>query len=176
MKLPVPDLAEVRQRLERLGARCVQPVLFEENWVLDDVSGTLAGAGELLRLRQWGPESTLTYKGPARFAAGVKSRTELETTVGDASAMRQILGALGLAPVRRYQKRREVWRLAGGVVALDETPIGCFVELEGDLGLLLPLAARLDLDPATAVRGTYLDLWRSYRAAHPDAPADMVFP
>jgi hypothetical protein len=61
-------------------------------------------------------------------------------------------------------------------VALDETPIGCFVELEGDDAALRALAPRLGLDPAHAVAGTYLDLWNEWRTRHPEAGPDMVFP
>ncbi len=61
------------------------------------------------------------------------------------------------------------------VVALDETPMGAFVELEGESPLLAPAAAELGLDPGAAVRGTYLDLWAAFRAAHPGVPEDMVF-
>lgn len=176
IKLPVADLDPVRERLASEGACCLQPKLGEENWVFDDADGHLAAAGKLLRVRRWGGEIVLTFKGPARFSDGVKSRQELETTVGDLGTLKEILAALGFKPVRRYQKRRELWRLKGITVALDETPLGSFVELEGEVARLGELATSLGLDPATAVRGTYLDLWTAHRAAHPEAPADMVFP
>lgn len=109
------------------------------------------------------------------FAGGIKSRVELETAVASAGQTLAILAALGFAPVRRYQKRRESWALREVVVDLDETPMGAFVELEGESPLLQPAAVELGLDPRAAARGTYLDLWAAFRAAHPGAPEDMVF-
>jgi adenylate cyclase class 2 len=176
MKVPVTGLDPLRTALAGLGARRVEPATFEDNLVLDDAAGTLTASGRLLRLRRWGTRSTLTYKGPASFAEGVKHRQEVETGVADLEAMLAILALLGFSPVRRYQKRREVWQADAVQVALDETPIGCFVELEGDEAALRALAARLALDPAQAARGTYLDLWSEWRAHHPDAGPDMVFP
>jgi adenylate cyclase class 2 len=176
MKVPVAGLDPLRAALAELGARRLEPATFEDNLVLDDDAGTLVGAGRLLRLRRWGAVVTLTYKGPATFVDGVKHRQELETTVDDLEATLAILATLGFSPVRRYQKRRELWHADTVHVALDETPIGCFVELEGDEATLRELASRLGLDPARAARGTYLDLWNEWRAHHPDAGPDMVFP
>jgi adenylate cyclase class 2 len=175
MKIPVASLAPVRQRLDAVGAERVHPQLREDNWVLDDRSHTLAAAGRLLRVRQMGDDAALTVKEPGTFAGGIKSRVELETAVASAGQTLAILGALGFTPVRRYQKRRESWAVRGVVVALDETPMGAFVELEGESPLLQPLAVELGLDPRAAARGTYLDLWTAFRAAHPGAPEDMVF-
>ena len=176
MKVPVSGLDPLRAALAELGAQRVEPATFEDNVILDDSAGTLAAAGRLLRLRRWGAVATLTYKGPATFADGVKHRQELETQVADLEATLAILAMLGFSPVRRYQKRREVWQAGNVQVALDETPIGCFVELEGDEATLRDLARRLGFDPAQAASGTYLDLWNEWRAHHPEAGPDMVFP
>ncbi len=175
MKIPVPTLTPIRQRLAAAGARRLHPQLHEGNWVLDDPSHTLAAAGRLLRVRRAGDTATLTVKEPGTFAGGIKSRVELETEVGSAEQALAILAGLGFVPVRRYEKRRESWSLDGVTVALDETPMGAFVELEGESPLLEPAAVELGLDPRAAVRGTYLDLWAAFRAAHPGAPEDMVF-
>ncbi|MDD5562180.1 MAG: class IV adenylate cyclase [Thermoanaerobaculaceae bacterium] len=175
MKIPVPTLTPIRQRLAEAGARRLHPQLHEGNWVLDDPSHTLAAAGRLLRVRRAGDTAALTVKEPGTFAGGIKSRVELETAVGSAEQALAILAALGFVPVRRYEKRREGWSLGGVTVALDETPMGAFVELEGESPLLEPAAVELGLDPRAAVRGTYLDLWAAFRAAHPGAPEDMVF-
>lgn len=175
MKMPVASLAAVRQRLIVSGATRLLETTLEDNWVLDDAGGSLRRDGRLLRLRCYGGKTLLTFKEPGEFKAGVKSRPEFETVVESAEGMLVILAALGFSPVRRYQKRRETWSFAGLQVCLDETPIGSFVELEGEAATLGPAAQRLGLDPARAVAGTYLDLWLAFRSTHPNAPEDMVF-
>ena len=176
MKIPVESCDGVRRRLAALGARRRHAPALEDNWVFDDASRTLSASGRLLRLRSFAGRSILTFKDAARFSAGVKSRAEYETAVEDGQAVVHILAGLGFAPVRRYQKRREVWSLEEVTVAVDETPMGAFVELEGEAARLVPAAQALGLDRERAARGTYLELWAAYRSEHPQAPEDMVFP
>jgi adenylate cyclase class 2 len=175
MKFRVASLEGVRQRLLQLGAALASPRHAEENWILDDAAGRIAARGSLLRLRRCHDKVWLTFKGKATFASGVKSRDEIECCAADADCLLALFARLGFAPVRRYQKRREEWRLGQVLVALDETPMGTFVEIEGAVPALGPAAAALALDPRQAVVGTYLELWEQYRADHPDAPRDMVF-
>ena len=175
MKIPVARLDTVRQRLVVSGATQRSESSLEDNWVLDDAGGSLRRAGRLLRLRRYGEGTLLTLKEAGQFKAGVKSRPEFETMVDSSEGILAVLRALGYSPVRRYQKRREAWALGTLQVCLDETPMGSFVELEGEAATLGPAALRLGLDPACAVAGTYLDLWHAFRSAHPEAPDDMVF-
>ena len=176
MKFRVPSLADVAARLRAAGAVMHAAAALEDNWVLDSADRTLASSGRLLRVRRWGGACVVTTKGPAAFAGGVKSREEHEAVVADAGDALTVFAALGFEPVRRYQKRREVWRLAGVEVALDETPMGAFVEVEGEAARLPAAARSLGLDPSNALAGTYLELWRRHRESHPEAPEDMVFP
>jgi len=176
MKIPVTSLDGVRRLLRERGARLLEPAALEDNLVLDDGKLAVTSAGQLLRLRRFGTRCTLTLKGVAAFAGGVKSRTELETDVADPEKMLAILAGLGYRPVRRYQKRRETWSLQEVTVALDATPMGSFVELEGEGTVLAGVAVGVGLDPASALRGTYLDLWAAFRSTHRDAPEEMVFP
>ncbi|MFN9943119.1 MAG: CYTH domain-containing protein, partial [bacterium] len=64
--------------------------------------------------------------------AGVKSREERETAVEAPDQVRAILKNLGYRPVFRYQKYRESWEYKGQEIEVDETPIGAFLEIEGD--------------------------------------------
>jgi adenylate cyclase class 2 len=175
VKLPAPDLADVRRRLESLGAVLEKERHDESNDLFDDDAGSLAGSGRALRLRRAQGRGILTFKGPARFLQGVKSREERESVVGDPGETEAILERLGFRRRFRYEKRREEWRLSGCAVALDETPIGNFVEIEGDPAEIRKAVAALALDFASAIPYSYAGLYARRRKDDPKLPADMVF-
>lgn len=175
IKVRVAELEPVRQRLRERGAVLTHPRAFEENWIVDDSHKSIFGGGRLLRVRRWGEQALLTFKGRATYEDGVKRRAETQCGVDDPEALLAIFAQLGLEVSRRYQKWREAWSLEGVEVALDETPMGPFVELEGPAVLLRPLARTLGLDPDGALAGSYSELWVAWRRSHPEAPVDMVF-
>jgi adenylate cyclase class 2 len=175
IKLPCEDLDAVRGKLRKLGATPRTPLHFESNDMYDDSAGRIAGSGRALRLRRAGAAAFLTFKGPARFEGGVKVREERETLVSDLEETAAILAALGLAPRFRYEKRREDWTLEGCAVALDETPIGGFVEIEGDPPAIRRAVSVLSLDFSAAVPYTYSRLYAERRKRDPSLPENMVF-
>lgn len=175
VKLPCADLDRARERLRDLGATVRNPLHFESNDLYDDPEGRLAASGRALRLRRAGDTALLTYKGPARFAGGVKTREERETRVSDPEETEAILIALGWARRFRYEKKREEWALEGCAVALDQTPIGNFVEVEGDPRGIRRAVVALGLDFADAVPYTYARLYAERRKDDPTLPRDMIF-
>lgn len=175
IKLPVTDLESVRARLNAEGARPVSPVHFESNDLFDDDAGTLAARGCALRLRRTDRRATLTWKGPARLQDGTKRREERETEVSDPAEADRILAAIGFGRRFRYEKKREEWSLEECVVALDETPIGRFVEVEGDPAAIRRVLRRLDLDFMESLPYSYAELWARRRKEDPSLPDDMVF-
>lgn len=172
LKFAAVDHNELRSRLEALEAENQGASALEENWIYDRASH-LADAGSLLRLRYDRRGVRFTFKGPARFEGSVKIRVEHETEVGDGETLRRILESLGYKQVRRYQKYREEWLLGSVMISLDHTPIGDFVEVEGDE--CETVARRLLLGPDQAEHRNYLRLYEDYLKVHPDAPPDMVF-
>jgi adenylate cyclase class 2 len=175
IKLPCEDLSAAREKLRELGATPRTPLHFESNDMYDDSADSIAGSGRALRLRRAGDAAFLTFKGPARFEGGVKVREERETNVSDPTETAAILAALGLAPRFRYEKKREEWTLEDCAVALDETPIGNFVEIEGDPPSIRRAVNALGLDFTAAVPYTYSRLYAERRKQDPSLPADMVF-
>lgn len=175
VKLPCQDLDVIREKLREKGAIRRAPLHFESNDLFDDPQGNLARKGCTLRLRRVGEETTLTFKGPARFQRGMKLREERETRVSDAVETEAILAALGLTRRFRYEKRREEWALAGCQVALDETPIGTFVEVEGDPSAIRRVVVALELEFASASPYSYARLYALRRQEDPSLPEDMVF-
>jgi adenylate cyclase class 2 len=170
IKLRVGRLDEARAALARLGAAEVRARHLEDNVLFDDAASSLAAAGCLLRVRRAEADGVLTWKGPRRDREGVKTRREVETTVGDPDALRAILEALGFRPVFRYQKYREVYRWKDVEIVLDETPIGSFLEIEGELAGIHAAAAALGYAPRDYIRDSYGALF-----AAAGGRGDMVF-
>lgn len=175
VKLPCADLGRARESLRDAGALLASPLHFESNDLFDDAERRLADSGSSLRLRRTEGGALLTFKGPARFDQGIKVRQERETAVADAAEIEAILAGLGFQRGFRYEKRREEWTLEGCAVALDETPIGSFLEVEGPPTLIRRVLLRLGLDFASAIPYTYVRLYKEARKKDPKLPEDMVF-
>ena len=173
LKFRVEDLAELRARLIDLAAERVSKNQIEDNWIFDR-GDELRNLGCVLRLRLDGHGTLVTFKGPATFEGAVKVRSEYQTRVEDPDAMRSLLEELGYRAVTRYQKRREEWRIGGILVALDNTPMGDFVEFEGDGAE--KLSERCGYRSEDAEKQTYVELYSEYRRRHPDAPEEMLLP
>ena len=178
LKIPVEDLEAVRERLSRTGGRRIKPSRREINVLFDTADGEIARTDRALRLRLVDGRWLLTYKGPPVYHGTIKEREELETGIDSGEVIQAIFRHLGLSPSVRYEKDREVWRVRDLEVALDHTPMGDFVEIEGPAGELDAAARELGLDPGHALKGSYVALWERYRADHPELhlPHDMVFP
>lgn len=175
VKLPCADLDAVRRTLSECGATRTADRHDEVNDLYDDENKRLSGRGAALRLRRANGRAILTYKGPARFSGGIKIREERETDVSDPAALEAILAGLGWNRTFRYEKRREQWRLEGCEVALDETPIGSFVEVEGEPTAIRRAVLALGLDFAEAIPYSYARLYLEKRRHDPSLPQDMVF-
>lgn len=188
VKLPCDDLDGVRRKLRELRAVAKAPLHFESNDLYDDEQGRLAAAGHVLRLRREkapggdgsgaraaADRAILTFKGSARFSGGVKAREERETIVSRPDEADAILRGLGFKPYFRYEKKREEWTLEHCEIALDEIPIGTFVEIEGEPPEIRRLVAALGLDFSLAIPYSYARLYAERRKEDPSLPADMVF-
>jgi len=124
-----------------------------------------------LTLRRVPEGGVVTHKGPRLFEAGLKSREERETAVADPDVLQDILERLGLRPVFRYQKYREAYEWRGQEIVVDETPIGTFLEIEGDPEGIRAAASALGFGPGDYVTDSYVGL---FLAA--GGQGDMVFP
>ncbi len=175
VKIPVESLTAVREKLHASGAALRAAAHAESNVLFDDAERRLSGSGRTVRLRRAAGRAILTYKGPARFQDGAKTREERETVVSDPEEAQAILAGLGLVPRFRYDKRREEWDCEGSVVALDETPVGLYVEVEGDPTTIRRVVALLGLDPSESIPYSYAELYARRRKEDPALPPDMVF-
>ena len=108
IKFRVADVRALARNLRGAGFRMVTRRTHEMNTLYDLPGEVLRSRKELLRIRKYGSEWTITHKAGKKTGRH-SSRVELETSVGDGRKMEAILRALGYAPSFRYEKFRAEW-------------------------------------------------------------------
>jgi adenylate cyclase class 2 len=174
IKLPFDSPSSAREALARIGAREIEPRHFEDNVLFDRERDALKPAGKTLRLRRADGQALITFKSLVANEGRHKVREEWETTVGDPRQAHAIIEALGFTPSYRYQKHRTVYELDGLHLCLDETPLGCFVELEGAPEAIDRVAAHLGFTVEQYVRLSYRSLHEQAARDRGEAPASNL--
>jgi adenylate cyclase class 2 len=119
-------------------------------------------------------KSRITFKGPLQPSA-MKVREELETVVGDGEVLLRVFEELGLTVWFRYEKYREEFSREDVIIAVDETPVGVYVEIEGSERGIDATAAALGRTPSDYIVDSYRGLFLQRRDVLGLTGADMVF-
>ena len=176
IKIRIYDLPAIRRKLRKLGFRIHARRVFESNVILDTTAQDLGRKGALIRIRRAGGKSIITYKGPSKDGRH-KSREEIETLVTDPKALETIFAELGLNPVFRYEKYRTEYERPGqrGIVTIDETPVGNYLEIEGSPRWIDSAAGGLGLTNSDYITESYGAIYGQYCRDHGISPAQMIF-
>lgn len=174
IKLKFSSPEEARAAVVGAGATPLRGRRLQEDCLLDTRDESLRTRRCVLRVRMECGKSRVTWKGPVQ-PSRMKLREELETMIGDGDVLLRVFRELGFEPWFRYQKYREEFSHDDVVVAVDETPVGTYVELEGSEAGIAVLAERLGRSPADYVLDSYRTLFVEWRAIHDQAATDMVF-
>lgn len=174
IKFRVADQRALERKLRASGFRVVTPRTHEMNTLYDLPGGVLRERRELLRLRKYGAEWTLTHKAK-RKAGRHSSREELETGVLDGKKMEAILRALGYVPSFRYEKFRAEWTDGKGKVVVDETPIGNFGEIEGAPRWIDKTAKQLGVTVEEYITKNYAGLFMDWKERTESRAKEMTF-
>ena len=195
VKIALTSAARVRRILRDTKFSVVSPRVFEQNLVLDDARGSIKASGLLLRVRTVGkrdtpgksnkPQSALcTFKGPATDTPSHhKQRVEREFTASNADECLAVFAGIGFHPAFRYEKYRTVFARRAhkgekgkqGLVTIDETPIGVFMELEGPALWIDRTAMELGFSRDAYITMSYARLWERWSEEHAMPPGNMVF-
>ncbi len=174
VKLRFASPEAARADVVALGAQPLRARRLQADVVYDTPDLTLASRAEVLRVRVEDGNHCVTFKTPVPHPT-MKLREELETSVGDGPLLRSIFERLGLVVAFRYEKYREEFSLSDVVIAIDETPLGTFVEIEGSHAGILAVSAGLGRAPHDFVLESYRALFVQACAASGVTPTDMVF-
>jgi adenylate cyclase, class 2 len=174
IKLSYPDAAEARVAVVAAGASPLRSRRRQEDTLFDTSDESLRRLGCALRIRSESGRSLLTLKGPVQ-SSPMKMREEHETIVGDGDVLREVFVALGLHIWFRYQKYREEFAAEDVTIAIDETPIGTFLEIEGGEDGILTMTRALGRSPADFILDSYRNLFLFHREQFGLNDNDMVF-
>jgi adenylate cyclase class 2 len=174
VKLRFEDPTTARAAVLATGATPVRARRLQDDALLDTVDESLRRQRCVLRVRIESGKSIITFKGPVQSSV-VKVRDELETIASDGVALLRILEALGYHVWFRYQKYREEFAADDVIVAVDETPVGTFVEIEGGERGIQEMASALGRTSNDYLLDSYRRIYVTDCQARGMAPGHMIF-
>ncbi|OFW07520.1 MAG: hypothetical protein A3H96_07225 [Acidobacteria bacterium RIFCSPLOWO2_02_FULL_67_36] len=174
IKLRFDSADEARSAVLATGATPLLGRRLQEDALLDTDDEQFRRRRSVLRVRMENGKSRITFKGPVQPSA-MKLREELETVVGDGAVLLRVFEELGLHVWFRYEKYREEFAHEDVIVAIDETPIGVFVEIEGGEQGIAAMTATLGRTPSDYILDSYRSLFLQSRDAFGLTGPDMMF-
>jgi adenylate cyclase class 2 len=179
VKLACDDLDRFRRA--GLDLNLTRPRHFEDNWLLDSADNKLLNAGAALRIRFVDDRGLVTYKGIVQESASspLKVREEIECETSDPHSLITLFERLGFHRSFRYQKYRTIYSLPLEgeeiEVVFDETPMGNFIELEGDEKRVLDALTAAGFTERDYIRESYPEL-QAARCRERGVPLeDLIF-
>jgi adenylate cyclase class 2 len=174
VKLRFDDPETARATVLAAAGTPVRGRRLQQDYLLDTDDGMLRQRRSVLRVRTESDRNFLTFKGPVQPSI-MKLREEIETVVADAALMVRLLEELGFHVWFRYEKYREEFALDDVIVAVDETPVGTYVEIEGgEIGIARATEA-LGRGPSDYVLDSYRGLYIRHCEARGLPVTNMLF-
>jgi adenylate cyclase class 2 len=174
VKLRFDSVEEARRAVIAAGCTPRLGRRLQADALLDTDDEQLRRRRCVLRVRVENGKSRVTFKGPVQPST-MKVREEDETLVGDGEVLLKIFRELGLHVWFRYEKYREEFSHEDVIVAIDETPVGVFVEIEGCEQGIETAATALGRSQADFIVDSYRSLFLQLRDRFGLTTSDMVF-
>jgi adenylate cyclase class 2 len=174
VKLRFASVEDARAAVRAAGASPRAERRLQRDCLLDTPDGALRQRRSALRIRIEPSKNVLTFKGPPQVSA-VKAREEIETEVADAATLFRLLEQLGFEPWFRSEKYRTEFSFDDATIAIDETPIGTFVEIEGQESTIATMTRALGRSPEDYVLQSYYALYRDDCERRGAAVTGMLF-
>jgi adenylate cyclase, class 2 len=186
IKLCVEEPRKILALLKRIGAKTRGRVL-EHNTLYDTPRAHFRRARCLLRVREESPaagkgiaagrsRSVLTWKAPLLgISSRYKQKLEQEVTARKRRNWRRAFKLLGLRPTFQYEKYRTSFHIGGLHLDFDETPVGNFLEIEGQPNAIDQIAKQLGFTIHDYRRETYWDIYAAHCKRLGRIPRNMLF-
>ena len=175
VKIRFDNPAEARAAILATGATPLRCRRLQEDALLDTEDQDLRRRACVLRIRTESGKSLMTFKGPVQPGT-MKVRDEYETVIGDGEVLQHVFEELGLHVWFRYEKWREEYAAEDVTIAVDETPVGTFVEIEGGEQGILTMTEALGRSASDFILDSYRGLFVQHKERFGFNSTDMVFP
>jgi adenylate cyclase class 2 len=174
VKLRFDSPEQARAAILAAGAAPLRCRRLQEDALLDTADEELRRRRCVLRIRTESGKSLLTFKGPVQPGT-MKIRDEYETVVGDGAVLQRVFEELGLHVWFRYEKYREEYAAEDATIAIDETPLGTFVEIEGGEEAILKMTEALGRSASDFILDSYRGLYMQHQRRLGLRSPNMVF-
>jgi adenylate cyclase, class 2 len=174
IKLRFESPEAARAAVAATSAMALRPRRLQSDVLFDNEQRLLSARSQVLRVRIEAERSYVTFKSPAEHPT-LKLREELETGVSDGECLVSILERSGFRRWFRYQKYREEFSLGDAIIAIDETPVGTFIEVEGSDRGIAAAALALGRGPTDYIVDSYRALFVRFCQERGTPIGDMVF-
>jgi adenylate cyclase, class 2 len=174
VKLRFDSPEQARAAVLATGATPLRCRRLQEDALLDTDDEELRRRRCVLRIRTESGKSLLTFKGPVQQGT-MKIRDEYETVVSDGQVLQRVFEELGLHVWFRYEKYREEYAAEDATIAIDETPVGTYVEIEGGEEAILKMTEAIGRSTADFILDSYRGLFLQHRQRLGLHTSDMVF-
>jgi len=174
IKLKYDSVESAHAAVQAAGATPLLGRRLQEDALLDTEDESLRRRRCVLRIRVENGKSRITFKGPVQ-PSEMKVREELETMIGDGELLLRVFEELGFHVWFRYEKYRQEFSHEDVIIAIDETPVGVFVEIEGSEQGIAGMARALGRRPSDYIVDSYRTLFLRHRDEFGLAATDMVF-
>ncbi|MDP3902135.1 MAG: CYTH domain-containing protein [bacterium] len=121
---------------------------------------------------------SLTVKAKLKENSEFFKRIELETAIGNAEKVINMMPFFGFPKKISWEKKRHSFLMNGDAdicFFLDETPMGWFLEIEAEEEKIEEAITKLELQKAKRINKAYLGLWEEYKKEHGISNDDMMF-
>ncbi len=156
------DIAQIRQKLEKVGAMLEKPMRLMRRVTIDN--DFLTAKDAFVRVRDEGDRVTMTYKQFDSYS--VDGAKEHEIIVNNFEEAVALLAAAGLEHTSFQESKRETWTHGSVEIVIDEWPwLSPYIEIEsGSADEVRAFSEALGLDWNDAVFG---DVMAAYRVQYP---------
>jgi len=124
------DKQEIREKLRKIKGKLIRPEFLQKRIVFSLPKGNEIKGG-WVRIRDEGDKITMSLK--VVDGMGIKSQKEICLKINNFKEAEEFLTILGCEKKAYQENKRELWKIDGIEVTIDEWPfLEPFVEIEGD--------------------------------------------